>query len=103
MEAHTTPAKYSLDLDKMLGEKKVEINGRERDLGLREAVLVEAQSWELNPQDNHEQLMEFIDLRKLLKEAEVEHIADTGRLAILARDVSKVLLDLGMPPIPRIP
>jgi hypothetical protein len=35
MEAHTTCAKYSLGLDKMLGKKKVKLNGRERDLSLR--------------------------------------------------------------------
>jgi hypothetical protein len=29
MEAHTTRAKHSLGLDKMLGEKKVELDGRE--------------------------------------------------------------------------
>jgi TnpA family transposase len=28
MEAHTTHAKHSLGLDMMLGEKKVELNGR---------------------------------------------------------------------------
>jgi hypothetical protein len=44
MEVHTTHAKCSLGLDKMLWEKKVEFNGRERDLGLCEVALVEAQS-----------------------------------------------------------
>jgi hypothetical protein len=29
MEAHTARAKHSLGLDKMLGEKKVELDGRE--------------------------------------------------------------------------
>jgi hypothetical protein len=33
----------------------------------------------------------------------VEHVAEAGRLVILARDVSKVLVDLGMPPVPGIP
>jgi hypothetical protein len=42
MVAHTTRAKHSLDLDKMLGEKKVELDGREHDLNLREAMLAEA-------------------------------------------------------------
>jgi hypothetical protein len=32
----------------------------------------------------------------------VERITEVGRLAILVRDVSKVLVDLGMPPIPGI-
>jgi hypothetical protein len=35
--------------------------------------------------------------------AELECITKARRLAILARDVSKVLVDLGLPPIPRIP
>jgi hypothetical protein len=43
MAAHTARAKHSLGLDKMLGEKKVELDGRkERDLDLREVVLAEA-------------------------------------------------------------
>jgi TnpA family transposase len=42
MAAHTTHSKHSLDLDKMLGEKKVKLNGRVRDLNLRRAVLAEA-------------------------------------------------------------
>jgi hypothetical protein len=62
METHTACAKHSLGLDKMLGEKKVELDGRERDLSLREAVLVEVRSQGLNPQDNHEELMEFVEL-----------------------------------------
>jgi hypothetical protein len=47
--------------------------------------------------------MQFIELQRHLKEAEVEHVAEAGRLVILVRDVSNVLGDLGMPPIPRIP
>jgi hypothetical protein len=42
MAAHTTHAKHSLGLDKMLWEKKVELGGRERDLNLHEAALMEA-------------------------------------------------------------
>jgi hypothetical protein len=49
MEAHTAHAKHSLDLDKMSGEKKVQLNGREWDLDLCEVALVEAQSQGLNP------------------------------------------------------
>jgi hypothetical protein len=49
MVAHTTRAKHSLNLDKMLGKRKVELDGRERDLDLHEAVLEEAQTWGLNP------------------------------------------------------
>jgi hypothetical protein len=66
MEAHTTWAKHSLSLDKMLGEKKVELDGREWDLNLREAVLAEEQFWGLNPWDNHEELMELVELRRFL-------------------------------------
>jgi hypothetical protein len=44
MVAHTAHAKHSLSLDKMLGEKNVELDGRERDLELCEATLVEAQT-----------------------------------------------------------
>jgi hypothetical protein len=103
MEAHTICAKHSLGLDKMLGEKKVELDGRERDLGLREVALVEAQSRGLNPRDNHEELIEFVELRMLLKDIKVEHVAEAERLAILARDVSKVLVALGKPPVLGIP
>jgi hypothetical protein len=42
MVAHATRAKHSLSLDKILGEKKAELDRRERDLELREAVLAEA-------------------------------------------------------------
>jgi hypothetical protein len=42
MEAHTTHTKHSLGLDKMLGEKKVQLDRRERDLDLCEAAQVEA-------------------------------------------------------------
>jgi hypothetical protein len=103
MEVQTTCAKHSLGLDRMHGEKKVELDGRKRDLDLHEAALVEAQSGWLNPRDNCEELMEFVVLQKLVKEAKVEHVAEAGRMAILAWDVSKVLVDRGMPPILGIP
>jgi hypothetical protein len=32
----------------------------------------------LNPRDNHEELMEFIELQRLLKEADVECIIEAG-------------------------
>jgi hypothetical protein len=99
MEVHIAYAKHSLSLNKMLGEKKVELNGREWDLSLRKATLVEAQSWGLNPWDNREELMEFVELRRLLQDPEVHCITEAGWLAILVRDISKVLVDLGMPPI----
>jgi hypothetical protein len=47
-------------------------------LDLCEATLVEAQSRGLNPWDNHEELMEFIELQRLLKEADVERIIEAG-------------------------
>jgi hypothetical protein len=97
MEAHTTSTKHSLGLDNMMGENKVELDGREWDLTLREAVLVEAQSQGLNPRDNHKELMEFVELRRLLQDTEVDHITEVGWLTILARDVSMVLVD---PPRP---
>jgi hypothetical protein len=47
--------------------------------------------------------MEFIKLWRLLQDVEADHITEAGRLAILLRDVSKVLVDLGRPPIPGMP
>jgi beta-glucosidase/6-phospho-beta-glucosidase/beta-galactosidase len=44
MEDHTARAKHSLNLDKVLEEKKVELDWRERDLELHEATLAEAQT-----------------------------------------------------------
>jgi hypothetical protein len=73
MEGHTTCAKNSLGFDKMLGEKKVQLDGREQDLDLRKAVLVEAQSEGLNPRDSCEELMELVVFWRHLKEPEVEH------------------------------
>jgi hypothetical protein len=103
MDAHIAHDMHSLGLDKILGAKKVELNRRERDLILCEAVLVEVKSRGLNPRDNHEKLMDFVKLQKLLKDVEVGHVTEAEWLAILARDVSKDQVDLGMPPIPRIP
>jgi hypothetical protein len=103
MAAHTTYAKHSLGLNMMLGEKKVELNGREWDLNMREAVLTEAQTQGINPWDNHEELIEFIELWRLLHDAMVDCVAKDGRLMMLVRDVSKVLVDLRMPLILGIP
>jgi hypothetical protein len=103
MEAHAIHIKHSLCLDKMLGEKKVELEGREQDLDLREVALVEVRFRGLKPQHNHEELMEIIMLWRCLKAVEVERIAEAGQLAILVKDVSKVQVDLGTPPILRIP
>jgi hypothetical protein len=82
----------------MLGEKKVLLDGREQDLSLHEAALVEAQTWEINPQDNREELVEFIELWSHLHDVKVDHVVEARWLVILVRDMSKVLVDLGMPP-----
>jgi hypothetical protein len=42
--------------------------------------------------------MEFIELQRLLRDAEADRVAEARRLAVLVRDVSKVLVDLSMPP-----
>jgi hypothetical protein len=97
MAAHTARAKHSLGLDKMLGEKKVELDGRDRDLELCEVALKEAQTLELNPWDNRDELMEFVELRRLLQHAVADRVIKARWLATLVRDVSKVLADLGMP------
>jgi hypothetical protein len=64
---------------------------------------VEARSLGLNPKENHDELMEFIELRRLLQDTKVDCVTEAGRLAILVRDVSKVLMDFGMFPTPGIP
>jgi hypothetical protein len=53
----------------------------------------------INPQDNCEEQMEFVELHSLLLDAKVDHITEAARLAILVRDVSTVLTDLGLSPI----
>jgi hypothetical protein len=78
MATHTAHAKHTLDLDKMLGEKKVELDGRERHVNLREVTLVEAQNRGLNPWDNRNELMEFVELRRLLQDAEADRIIEAG-------------------------
>jgi hypothetical protein len=87
----------------MHGERKEEHDGRERDLELHMGALAEAQARGLYPQDNHDKLTEFVELHGLLWDTEVDHIIDADRLATLVRDVSMVLEDLGMSPIPGIP
>jgi hypothetical protein len=103
MAAHIAHAKHSLGLDKMLGEKKVELDGRERDLELCMAMLAEAQTRGLNPWVNHNEMMEYVELRRLLKDAEADRVVEAGPLVTLVSDVSKVLVDLGLPPISEIP
>jgi hypothetical protein len=46
--------------------------------------------------------MEFIDIRRLLQDAEADCVVEAEQLATLVMDMSKVLVDLGMPPIPEI-
>jgi hypothetical protein len=103
MHMHTNHAKHSLNLDKMLGEKKVELDKNKRDLALWEAVLTEPQVWGLNPRENQEELTGFVELRRCLDRVKVAHIAEARQLAVMVGDISKVLADLGMPPFPRIP
>jgi hypothetical protein len=58
------------------------------------AALAEAQAQALNLWDNRDELLQDID---------ADHVVEASRLATLLRDVSKVLGDRGMPPIPGIP
>jgi hypothetical protein len=87
MEVHTTRNKITLGLYKMLGEKKVQLDGREWDLDLHEATLVESQFHGLNSQDNCEGLMKLIELWRHLKEVEVDSVAEAGHLVILTADI----------------
>jgi hypothetical protein len=50
-----------------------------------------------------DKLMEFVELQRLLQDAKADYIIEVMRLVTLVRDVSKVLVDLGMPPILEIP
>jgi hypothetical protein len=47
--------------------------------------------------------MEIVELWQCLKEDEVEHFTEAEWLAVLLGDISKVLVDLGMPPFLGIP
>jgi hypothetical protein len=66
IQTHINHGNHVPDLDNMLGERKEEPNGRERDLELRVAALVEAQALGPNPRDNCDELMEFVELCGLL-------------------------------------
>jgi hypothetical protein len=48
-------------------------------------------------------LMEFVELLWLLQDIETDRIGKAGRMAGLVREVSQVLENLGLPPIPGIP
>jgi hypothetical protein len=100
---HRPCSKQVLDLNWMLGEKTEELGRRELELELRAVALAEAQAWGLNPWDNHDELMELIELRGSLRDVEVDHIIEVGRLATLVRDVCKALEDLCMSAMPGIP
>jgi hypothetical protein len=86
-----------------LGEKRAKLDEWARDLELRMTVLAEVQARGINPRDNRDELMEFIELRRPLQDVEVDHVTEAGWLATLVREVSLVLENLGMPPIPGIP
>jgi hypothetical protein len=65
-QVHMARAKHTLGLDKMLGLKMVQLDGKERDLDLHEVALEEVHSWGLNPRGNHEEIMELVELRRHL-------------------------------------
>jgi hypothetical protein len=93
---------HSLGLNKILGEKRVELDEREQDQGLHEAALEDVRTHGLNPRDHNDELMEFVALRRLLHGVKADRIIEASRLATLVRDVSKVLEDLGMSLSPKI-
>jgi hypothetical protein len=49
-------------------------------LELCTAVLVQAQACGLNPQDNHDELMEFVELWRLLCDVEVDRVVEASQL-----------------------
>jgi hypothetical protein len=88
MAEHTTSSRHILDFDKILGEKRARLDEWEQDLELRTVILAEAQARGINPWDNCDELMEFIELRRLLQDIETDHITKAGRLAALVREES---------------
>jgi hypothetical protein len=66
-------------------------------------VLAEAHAQGLNPLDNHDELMEHVELRRLLWDGEVDRVIEADRFTTLVRDVSKVLEDLCISSILGIP
>jgi hypothetical protein len=48
-------------------------------------------------------MLELIELRRVRQDTEGDNVTGAEWLVILARDISKVLVDLGMPPNQRIP
>jgi hypothetical protein len=47
--------------------------------------------------------MEFIELRRILQDTQVDHITEAGQLVIPVRDASKVWVNLVMPAISGMP
>jgi hypothetical protein len=103
IQAYTDRGNEVLDLDKMLGERKEELDRMERDLEMCAVTLPKAQAQGLHPRDNHDGLMELIELHRLLLDAKVDCVIEAGWLVTLVRDVSKVLEDLSLSPISGIP
>jgi hypothetical protein len=63
-----------------LGEKRARLDERKRDLELCTVALVNAQAQGISPQDNHEELMEFVEHRWLLQDVEADCVTEAGRL-----------------------
>jgi hypothetical protein len=72
----------------MLGEKRAKLDEWEWDMELQTTVLAEAQARGINPRDNRDELMEFIELRQLLQDVEMDRVTEAGRLTALMREVS---------------
>jgi hypothetical protein len=68
MAEHTARDRQVLNFDKMLGEKRARLYERELDLELCMAALAEAQARGINPWDNRDELMEFVELRQQLQD-----------------------------------
>jgi hypothetical protein len=103
MAEHTARGRQVLNFDKMLGEKRAKLDGREQDLELSTATLAKVQARGINPRDNCDELMEFIMHQQLLQDVEMDCIIEAGWLAALDREVSQVLENLCLPPISGIP
>jgi hypothetical protein len=92
MCVHTARAKHTLNLNKMLGENRVLLAEKERDLEMREV-----QAHGLNTRENRDELLELVELWKHLNEAVVVRIAKARQLVALVEDISNALVDLGNP------
>jgi hypothetical protein len=72
----------------MLEEKRARLDEWEWDLELQTTVLAEAQARGINPRDNRDELMQFVELRQLLQDVEMDRVTEAGRLTALMRGVS---------------